>query len=131
MVTQKSKRRPAGVSAETAETVLTRDGRSCVRCSKSIAGGERGVDFSIHHRIPRGMGGSRDPRLSSPANLLTLCGSGVTFCHGKVEANRTAALLQGFLLHRIQEPTEVPVRTATGWVLLDDEGGWKAAADAR
>jgi hypothetical protein len=117
------KRRNTGPAPEIVEAVLIRDRWSCVRCGRCIAGGERGRDWSIQHRIPRGMGGSRDERLNLPANLLVLCGSGVTFCHGWVESNRTAALLAGLLLHRIQDPTEAPVQTSSGWVLLDDEGG--------
>lgn len=120
-----AKRRSTGPSAEVVELVLERDRFSCVGCGRPV-GGERGRDWSIQHRIPRGMGGSRDKRLNLPANLLVLCGSGVTLCHGEVESNRTAALLDGFLLHRIQEPTEVPVNAFEGWVLLDNEGGRRA-----
>jgi hypothetical protein len=72
------------------------------------------------------MGGSRDERLNQPANLLVLCGSGVTLCHGDVESHREVSHVEGFLLHRIQDPTEVPVAASEGWVLLDDEGGRRA-----
>lgn len=117
------KRRNTGPSPETVTLVLERDRWSCVRCGRSVAGGERGRDWSIQHRIPRGMGGSRDDRLNLPSNLLVLCGSGVTLCHGEVESHREIALVAGFLLYRAQEPTEVPVAALEGWVLLDDEGG--------
>jgi 5-methylcytosine-specific restriction protein A len=123
-------RRNTGPSKQTLMAVLERDRGACVRCGRSIAAGERGRDWSIQHRIPRGMGGSRDERLNQPANLLVLCGSGVTLCHGDIESNRTVALADGYLLHRIQEPAEVPVRAAAGWVLLDDEGGWMAVEHA-
>jgi 5-methylcytosine-specific restriction protein A len=118
-------RRNTGPSKQTLMAVLERDRGACVRCGRSIAG-ERGRDWSIQHRIPRGMGGSRDERLNQPANLLVLCGSGVTFCHGDIESNRTVALAEGYLLHRIQDPAEVPVNAAEGWTLFDNEGGRRA-----
>jgi hypothetical protein len=121
-------RRNTGPSKQTLTEVMERDRWSCVRCGRSIAAGERGRDWSIQHRIPRGMGGSRDERLNQPANLLVLCGSGVTLCHGDVESNRTVALAGGYLLHRIQDPAEVPVNAAEGWVLFDNDGNRKAVA---
>jgi 5-methylcytosine-specific restriction protein A len=121
-------RRSTGPTAAVVALVLERDRWSCVRCGRSIAGGERGRDWSVQHRIPRGMGGSRDERLNQPANLLVLCGSGVTLCHGGIESNRTAALAGGYLLHRIQEPTEVLVNATEGWVLFDNDGNRKAVA---
>lgn len=123
-----------GVSADTALTVVQRDAWSCVCCGRNISGGVRGVDWSIHHRIPRGMGGTRDARINSPANLLVLCGNGTAGCHGVVESLREAARSRGLILWRSQNPGEVPVEVcvqqATGteppetWpFLLDDEGG--------
>lgn len=120
------RRRSTGPTEAVVTLVLERDRWSCVRCGRSIASGERGRAWSVQHRIPRGMGGSRDERLNLPANLLVLCGSGVTFCHGDVESNRTDALAEGYLLHRIQEPAEVSVNTVDGWVLFDNEGGRRA-----
>jgi 5-methylcytosine-specific restriction protein A len=120
------KRRNTGPAPETVQIVLERDRWSCTRCGRSIAGGERGRDWSVQHRIPRGMGGSRDERLNLPSNLLVLCGSGVTRCHGDVETHREIAHVEGFLLHRIQDPTEVPLNTAWGWVRFDNEGGARA-----
>lgn len=116
------KRRNTGPSPETVMLVLERDRWSCVRCGRSVAGGQRGRDWSIQHRIPRGMGGSRDIRLNLPSNLVVLCGSGSTKCHGHVESHREIAYAEGFLLYRAQEPTEVPVAASEGWVLLDNEG---------
>ncbi len=128
-----------GVSIDVVKLVVQRDGWACVFCGLDISGRERGRDWSIHHRIPRGMGGSKDPRLSLPANLVVLCGSGVTGCHGGVESYREGARARGLLLHRIEDPTEVPVevciQTPTGteliqtWpFLLDNDGGRTAVA---
>jgi hypothetical protein len=48
-----------------------------------------GFPVSVHHRRPRMMGGSRnESTYIKPANLIVLCGSGTTGCHGWVESNR-------------------------------------------
>jgi hypothetical protein len=125
--------RKSTVSAEVAEIVVARDLWSCVGCGMGIMGLERGIGWSIHHRIPRGMGGTKDPKVSSPANLIVLCGSGTTGCHGDVESYRDARA-RGLLLWRSQDPAEVPVEVcvqrASGLVpaqtqpfLLDNDGG--------
>jgi 5-methylcytosine-specific restriction protein A len=129
-----------GVPIAVAQLVVQRDGWACVSCGLDISGLERGRDWSIHHRIPRGMGGSRDPRLSLPSNLVVLCGSGVTGCHGGTESYREGARARGLLLWRSEEPTEVPVeictqRPAMGqpfetWPFLLDNDGGKTALEA-
>lgn len=51
---------------------------------------------SIQHRRARGMGGSRLAETHTLDNLLLLCGSGTTGCHGWVEnRERAAALARG------------------------------------
>lgn len=122
-----------GPSQGIREIVMERDYYRCVRCGLSVSG-EPGKDFSIQHRIPRGMGGSRDPRLNLPANLILLCGSGTTLCHGEVESKRADAREHGFALWRSQNPADEPVTVAiwpasdntpavTVQYLLDDLGG--------
>jgi hypothetical protein len=123
-----------GVPIAVAQLVVARDGWACVSCGLDISGIERGWDWSIQHRIPRGMGGSRDPRLNLPSNLVVLCGSGTTGCHGGAESYREGARARGLLLHRIEDPTKVPVEVCTQrptaaapfetWpFLLDNDGG--------
>lgn len=63
-------------------------------------------DYSIHHRLLRSQGGT-----NAPANLLTLCGSGVTGCHGWVHANPGIAYELGLLVHPWDDPEAVPVLT--------------------
>jgi hypothetical protein len=112
---------------------MKRDGFQCVRCG-NVVSGEPGVGFSLQHRIPRGMGGSRDPRLNLPSNLVLLDGSGTTGCHGEVESHRADAEAAGYLVPRHLDPAEVPVTVAiwpasgntpavTIRYLLDDRGG--------
>jgi hypothetical protein len=60
-----------------------------------------------------------------PANLVLLCGSGTTGCHGWVEAHRAAATRAGFLVPRNGRfvAADIPMEHAIhGWVLLRDDG---------
>jgi hypothetical protein len=128
-----------GVSAEVAQLVVARDLWSCVCCGRNVLGLERGVDWSIHHRIPRGMGGSRDPRLNLPANLLTTCGNGTQGCHGEIERLRAKSRARGLLVWRSQDPAEVPVEVCVGRasglypieteLFLHDNDGGRTAVD--
>lgn len=89
--------------------VLDRDGYKCVRCGKPIEG-QRGVDWSLHHRQPRGMGGAKHRAAAhTPANLLSLCGSGTTGCHGEIESRRAEAIGNGWLVSRFSDPERVAV----------------------
>jgi hypothetical protein len=67
------------------------------------------------------MGGTKRPESNSPANLVTLCGSAVSGCHGFVESHRVKALDWGYIVHRIDDPATVPVLTAGGWVRYDHD----------
>lgn len=109
----------------TVELIRARDRDGCALCGFTIAG-ERGIGWSVHHRKPRGMGGTSDPAISSPANGVLLHGSGTTQCHGKVEADRRHYVEAGLLIgvNSRHVPSEVPVDHAVhGCVLLDDDGG--------
>lgn len=117
----------SGVSPRVRQTVLERDGHTCTRCGTYV--GPFGV-FSVHHRRPRGMGGSKRLDTNQPANLLTLCGTGTTGCHGEVEQHRDQALSEGFLLFQSMFPDEQPVKTHLGWRLYDNEGSWSEVVSA-
>ncbi|MCX5070847.1 hypothetical protein OOJ91_33925 [Micromonospora lupini] len=80
---------------------------------------------SIHHRRPRGMGGTRRADAHALHNLMLLCGTGVTGCHGWTESERTAARQRGLLVHQDVDPAVAPVVLASGRVvLLDRHGPW-------
>ena len=110
------------------EQVIARDLGCCVRCGKHVAHLERGFAWSIHHRRPRGKGGTSLAWVGAAANLIVLCGSGTTGCHGWIESHRADARADGHLvpLNGIVRADEVAVRHAgLGLVLLTDEGGWR------
>lgn len=100
--------------------------RALWRCEAGIVcGGVElfGRHYSVHHRRPRQMGGTRRPETDSPANLLAVCGSGTTGCHGWIESNRTSAYDAGLLLHQAAEPTCEPVLRLGVAVYLTNDGG--------
>jgi hypothetical protein len=72
------------------------------------------------------MGGSKDPATNSPSNVLLLCGSGTTGCHGWVESHRAEAYDLGLLVHKWQRPDDVPAKLWHGTFMLDEEGGMQA-----
>jgi hypothetical protein len=78
--------------------------------------------FNLHHRRPRGMGGSKDPRINDPANLLALCGSGTTGCHGLIESYRERSYEHGWLLRHGWDAELTPFVDLRGhWWLLTGE----------
>lgn len=104
------------VSKGVRDAVWVRDLGLCVRCGRE---GEQ-----LHHRCPRGAGGSRHrPWVNLPGNLVTLCHR----CHAWVESNRVEAVARGWIVPRnqvrlpVQSPCWYPL--ARGWFLLDDHGG--------
>lgn len=107
------------------EVIWSRDNGSCVICSRGLHLSERGQSWSIHHRSPRGMGGTRLTWVGLPANGVVLCGTGTTGCHGKVESDRKTAYGNGWLVRRngLLYPSDVPFLYRGELVLLDDEGG--------
>ncbi len=103
--------------------VWARAGGSCERCGRTIALTHR--DYSFHHRRPRGMGGSRTAGTHLPSNLLLLCGSGTTGCHGEVESKRVESFFEGWLVHQGDDPGAEPVLLHDGRrVLLSPSGSY-------
>lgn len=93
--------------------VLARAGDRCELCNQYCSA-------NIHHRRPRGMGGSRSSWMNTAENLLALCGSGTMGCHGYVESNRSRAYESGWLLRSGMFPWETPFVDLSGlWWLLD------------
>mgnify|MGYP001951845053 FL=1 len=110
---------------------FTRDGSACFLCRRHLRFEDRGIGWSMHHRKPRGAGGAGKrgaDAVASPANALTLCGSGTTGCHGEAEKNRDVALFRGVLISRLGrgsafDPDRVRVQRRDGsWWLLTLDG---------
>lgn len=107
-----------GPSRQATETVDRRDDWSCARCGKSLLG----RPASRHHRQSR-RGGNHEP-----SNLLLLCGSGTTGCHGWAHRHPEKAYAEGWSVRTNSSalPWMVPVfYHRAEWVLLGDAGGVK------
>lgn len=97
--------------------VRERDGVRCTMCGLNIFMG-RG---SVHHRLPKGMGGSA--KLENASNLVVLCGWGnADGCHGKAHSQPEWARNHGWIVSRSFDPAEIPVDMWDGWFLLADDG---------
>lgn len=107
----------SGPSQNTREVVLARAKWYCELCGGTLNSG-----MSIHHRKPRQMGGTKNPYINDPVNLLAICGSGTTGCHGWVETHRTDGYECGWLVRTGFNPEEIPIRDFNGnWFLLQDD----------
>lgn len=102
------------------EAVWNRCGDRCERCGVSLQSGP----VSLHHRKPRRAGGTTDPAVNRASNLMYVCGSGTTGCHGWIESNRREAYAKGWLLGAREDPARTPVyvHAMIGPVLLTDDG---------
>jgi hypothetical protein len=104
-----------------------RAGHRCEICGVLLGAGQEGT---VHHRLPRGMGGTSDPDVHRLDRLMLLCGGalgGVKGCHGYVEANGALALANGWKVPHGAGPAAdtmaVPVLLYSGRrVLLDPYG---------
>ncbi len=98
-----------GLTPAIRDLVWQRDGHYCARCHRSITN----QPSSIHHRKARGMGGTTNPLSNDPRNLIRLCGTGTTGCHGQLESRRRDALEAGWLI-RTYGDLDAPMVTLTG-----------------
>lgn len=120
--------RDTGPTPAQRNLVLDRAAACCELCGQPLHDGYEWVaDHSFHHRQARGMGGSTRPEVNSPANVMLLCGSGTTDCHGFIESHRADAEANGWLVRHGCDPATTPVtvdRHATP-VLLTDAGDYR------
>lgn len=111
---QTLKRRDPG-EAKARKLVRERSDGVCEVCGTMWA-------TNMHHRKNRSQGG-----LWEASNLLHLCGSGTTGCHGWITEHVTEAVAKGQCVRSHQDPTGTAVWTRHGWVLLDNQGGIHSA----
>jgi len=78
--------------------------------------------LSVHHRRPRKMGGTKWEGINDNENLLVLCGTGTTGCHGYVESHRQEGYANGWLVRMGFWPALTPFRDRKGqwWLLYED-----------
>jgi hypothetical protein len=113
----RNQRTATGPTSAERRTVMERAVYSCEVCGTELHDGTAWIQpHSIHHRRPRAMGGTRRAESNDPTNLLLVCGTGTTGCHGRIEANRAEAHAAGWLVHQQADPAAVPVRV---WCRLD------------
>ena len=78
------------------------------------------ANSSIHHRRPRGMGGTSRADVHDLCNLILAEGHGTIGAHAWAEINRTAASERGLLVPQALDPAMIPVTLWSGRrVLLD------------
>ena len=106
---------------KTRQVIRERAKNRCELCGTPV-----GMDAQIHHRKPRGMGGTKDD-----ASRLACNGLFVHFrCHEKIERNREVALANGWLVRQSGDSQDQPVRLHYGWVLLNANGSVDFLASA-
>lgn len=95
------------ISGHTRATIMMRDQYACVVCGRTVIN----RPGSIHHRKPRGMGGTSVSE-NDPSNLIILCGTGTSAngCHQRVENHRGWARKYGYICRMRYAPDMVPVR---------------------
>jgi 5-methylcytosine-specific restriction endonuclease McrA len=98
------------------QLVYRRADGCCESCGVYVPVGRR----ELHHRRPRGIGGTRPELTHRASNLLLLCKA----CHALVERHRVRARDAGLLVLQGAEPSRVLVTLHDGQQhALDDEGG--------
>lgn len=117
----KRSRRPAdsGPDEATVRLVWGHDQGCCVRCGTILWPAGRGFGWSVHHRVLKSHGVN-----NSPTNLILLCGSGSSGCHGMVHSRpRTYRAEGGWILRSTDNPAQVAVLLAgSRWVYLTVDG---------
>ena len=98
-----------GFSKTVRHIVENRANGFCERCGVNAPN-------QIHHRRPRGMGGSQADDTNLAYNALAVC----TTCHSEIESDRSDALRFGWLVRQGVNPREVAVFRRGQWVFLSD-----------
>jgi hypothetical protein len=98
---------------EAEQAAVDRDGPTCRRCHRNLVD----IPASKHHRKKR-----RFLDADRVANIVILCGTGTTGCHGWCHSEPAAAHDAGWVCWSWETPAERPLHDLYGGVLmlLDD-----------
>lgn len=101
-------------SQKTRDLIHHRAKGRCEKCGIPLPGGLA----QIHHRRPRGMGGTKRKESGTAANGIYVH----LKCHMDIESNRQQALDNGWLVPQTSQPTDIPIKLWNGWHILNDAG---------
>lgn len=87
--------------------LILRSGERCETCGAQLGA----PGWSAHHRCLRGMGGTRRAGINALSNLLAVCGSGSTGCHGWIHGNPKTAYRLGWMMPSTDYVLAVSART--------------------
>jgi hypothetical protein len=103
----------SGPTPKTRQMVIKRDQSTCQWCGCHVDTSSGW--YSLQHRRSRGMGGTKQAWVNGPANLVLMCGTGTTRCHGHVEAHPIEAAGRGFRLGIGEHPDLTPIEDWSGF----------------
>lgn len=105
-------------SPATRKAICERAGDRCEVCRVAAVA-------QLHHRRPRGAGGTKRASTALASNGLALCGP----CHHWCEMNRTESMKLGYLVSQYWEPSNVAVCLDGRFVFLTDSGAYEIPAE--
>lgn len=94
-------------------TIKDRANGYCERCGLPLRRGGQ-----VHHRRPRGMGGTSTVEAGSVSNGCWVH----PHCHLDVERNREKSLSEGWLVQQGKDPQHTPIYRQGKWVYLRETG---------
>jgi hypothetical protein len=116
------------VTAKVRREVIARDKQTCQWCGRWVDV-ESGW-YSLQHRRARGMGGTKRIDTDLACNLVLVCGTGTTECHGEIESHRERAVERGFNVADRHNPALVPLLDYSDqWLRMDALGGRELLSD--
>ncbi len=109
------RRSDTGPSTAVRAVVMARAGNCCERCGIPVVN----IPADLHHRLPRRSGGTKNPAINDPHNVVLICRD----CHTHVESHRTQAKVDGWVVPSWEDPETVPLIDVFGnrFLLNDDE----------